>query len=110
MELHEDVVRREVILDCPREEAWDAVTDLESWLGDEAAVHEATVEEIVPGLRIALRWTVDGQPETLVDVTLDDAGEDRTRVVVVEIPVRVLQAVGAEIGSGMFSGPMMVAA
>jgi len=59
---------------------------------------------------LVLRWTVDGQPETLVDVTLADAGEDRTRVVVVEIPVRVVQALGAEIGSGMFSGPMMVAA
>jgi uncharacterized protein YndB with AHSA1/START domain len=110
MELHEDIIRRELVLDCPLDEAWEAVADLESWLGDADALQDATVEEVVPGLRIALRWQVDGQPETVVDMTLHDAGENRTRLVVVELPVRIVQALGAEIAGGVFGGPMMVAA
>lgn len=108
MELHEEVVRRESILDCGIEEAWAAVADLDAWLGDEAA--DAVVDEEVPGRRLSFRWTVDGQPETVVDVALEPLSDEATRVVVVEMPVRVLQAVGAEIAGGAFSGPLMVAA
>lgn len=108
MELHEEVIRREVVLDCGIEEAWEAVTDLGSWLGDEAC--DACVDEEVRGLRLSLRWSIDDQPETVVDVTLEPLDDNRTRVVVVEMPLRVIQAIGSEIAGGAFSGPMLVAA
>ena len=127
MELHEDVVRREVILDAERQEAWSALRDLESWLAEEADIelHEgatgelrdadgkarqAVVEEVLPGRRIALRWWADDEDPTIVELTLDDAGEGRTRLVVVELPVFVVQAVGSQIAGGAFRGPAMVAA
>ena len=46
-----------------------------------------------------------------MDLTLDDH-EDGTRLVVVELPARALEAVGAEIDRQLadFRGPMLVAA
>lgn len=132
MELHEDVVRRALELDTPREKVWDALADaegLERWLAasvdvdiregaegtvtdHDGTVRRAVVEEVTPGRRLALRWRADGEGETLVEVTLDDAGEGRTRLTVVEVPVyvvtRAVRTALADAGSAG-RGPAMLA-
>jgi hypothetical protein len=104
MRLQDEVgaVRRETELPVGLEDAWAAVRD-PSWLGEAAEV----VEE-QPPRRLALRWADD--PSTLVDISLEPAGEDRTRVVVVEAPLRVLRAVGDQVAAGAgFGGPLLLA-
>lgn len=131
MELHEDIVRRDVTLDVDRAAAWAALADprrLESWLAasvdveiregaegtitdHDGTVRDAVVEEVVPGRRLALRWAAPDQDPTIVELTLDDAGDGRTRLVVVEIPLAVVRAISTEVaGSDAFRGPLMVAA
>jgi uncharacterized protein YndB with AHSA1/START domain len=114
MELHEEMgaVRRETVLDAPRETVWELVADpggLQTWLADDVdldAVAEGerrtvredgelrhvTVEEVEPGRRVALSWCApDGDP-SLVELTLDDVdGGARTRLVVVELPLVTLR-------------------
>jgi uncharacterized protein YndB with AHSA1/START domain len=133
MQLHEElgVVRREVVLAVPREEAWELIVDpreLEAWLADDVdieirpgaegivrwddgSVREAYVEEVEPGRRVALQWWARGEAASLVELTLDDV-DDGTRLTVVELPLRTLHAVGARIPGTTFgaSGPQMAAA
>lgn len=138
MAMDEMVVRREVILPVDRETAWAALADaneLATWLADEVELeiepgsqgwlrwHDgdqrpAAVDEVVRGRRIVLRWSEEDGPETLVELVLDDVPEG-TRLVVLEVPVARLEAVGSQIeqgtrvianpGSGA-RGPQMVAA
>lgn len=113
MELHEELgaVRREVELDAARDEVWTRIGSPEglgSWLGDEVDLpavqpgargtiregdveRRVTVEEVEPGRRVALSWCADGEDASLVEVTLDDVDERRTRVVVVEVPLVTLR-------------------
>jgi uncharacterized protein YndB with AHSA1/START domain len=110
MELHEEAgaVRRETFLPVPREAAWDAVSD-PAWLGDELGERDAVVEEREEGRRLALVWDADGGGRSLVEITLDDAG-DGTRVTVVEIPLVALRAVGEQVAAGAGgAGPRMLA-
>lgn len=100
MELHEEIgaVRRETILDAPRDEVWARIASpegLASWLADEVALDEVvpgasgtvvedgvqrrvSIEEVEDGRRVALSWCADGEDPSLVELTLDDAdaGED----------------------------------
>ena len=131
MELHEQVVRREVLLPAERERVWEELADaggLSGWLADEVDVdvregaegvarngdgteRYVVVDEVEEGRRVALCWWADGEAATLVDLTLDD-DEEGTRLVVVEVPVRVVEAVGAGLptgGSGA-RGPQLAAA
>ncbi|MCW3016491.1 MAG: hypothetical protein JWO02_3583 [Solirubrobacterales bacterium] len=131
MELHQDIVRREVVLDAEPDAAWAALTDpalLETWLAQsvdvdiregaegtitdhDGTVRDAVVEEVLPGRRVALRWAAPGQDPTIVELTLDPVDEARTRLVVVEVPVAVVRAVSTRlIGSDAFRGPALVAA
>jgi uncharacterized protein YndB with AHSA1/START domain len=132
MELHQDIVRREVVLDAEPDAAWAALTDpelLETWLADsvdvdiregaegtitdhDGTVRDAVVEEVVPGRRVALRWAAPGQDPTIVELTLDPVDAGRTRLVVVEVPVAVVRAVSTQLigGSDAFRGPALVAA
>jgi uncharacterized protein YndB with AHSA1/START domain len=113
MELHEEVgaVRRETVLDAGREAVWAMLAEpegLAAWLADEVdlpavepgaegVVREdgeerlVTVEDVEPGRRVALTWCAPGGAPSVVELTLDDDGEDATRLVVVEIPLARLQ-------------------
>ena len=92
-------VRREVVLPVEAEEAWDTVTELESWLADEADLdlepgeegtlvlpggeeRRARVEEVEPGQRLTFWWWTADEPATHVELTLVPAvGGTRVRVV-----------------------------
>ncbi|MCW3000424.1 MAG: hypothetical protein JWN65_3973 [Solirubrobacterales bacterium] len=100
-------------------EAWLARTvDLEIRGGAEGTVtdhdgtvREAVVEEVLPGRRLALRWQADGRPATIVELTLEDAADGRTRLVVVEVPLAVVRAISTQLAaSAAFRGPALVAA
>lgn len=138
MALDDMAVRREVILPVDRDTAWSALTDpaqLATWLAEEVElIIEAgaegwlrsseglkcrvTVEEVVNRRRVVLRWQEPHGPETIVELVLDDMPVG-TRLVVLEVPVAELRAVGAALeqvpraigGPGLGSpGPQMVAA
>jgi uncharacterized protein YndB with AHSA1/START domain len=135
MELHEEIgaVRRETELDAPREDVWALVSEpegLATWLADEVALdavepgargtvtehgeeRHVTIEDVEPGRRVALSWCAPGGEPSLVELTLDDLpidedGERRTRMVVVEIPLVTLRVVSAPaISARGAAGPQM---
>ena len=132
MELHDDhVVRREMVLPVDRDTAWENLGDAEGlagWLADEVELEvregaegiarwadgterHVVVDEVDAGRRLALCWWADGQEATLVDLTLDEH-EDGTRLVVVEVPVRVVETVGAGLptGGSASRGPQLAGA
>ena len=133
MELHEEIgaVRRETVLDAPRDEVWALVADpegLATWLADEvdlAAVEpgasgtvteagerrHVTIEEVEDGRRVALSWCAPGGEPSLVELTLDDAEDARTRMVVVELPLVTLRVatVTAVRAASSAGGPRMAA-
>ena len=106
MQLHEELgaVRRETVLPVEREEAWEAVLD-PAWLGDELAERDAVVEEVEEHRRLAIRWRGEGDVESLVEITFDDAREG-TRVTVVEIPCSALRAAALSIPAAAPRGPL----
>jgi uncharacterized protein YndB with AHSA1/START domain len=134
MELHEEVgaLRRETVLDAPRDAVWPLVAEpdgLATWLADDvdlAAVapgergvvledgelRHVTIEEVEDGRRVALSWCAPGGDPTLVELTLDDEDDGRTRMVVVEIPLVALRvaSVTAVASLGRTRGPQMAAA
>jgi uncharacterized protein YndB with AHSA1/START domain len=103
----DECVRREIVFPEPREDVWRALTDperLEEWFASEVelevrpggagtfrwgdgSVRHATVEEVDPERRLGFRWRdAEGEePETLVELTLEDDA-DGTRLVVTETP------------------------
>src|SRR3954470_11278359 len=103
MELHEEMgaVRRETVLDAPRDAVWELVAEpagLATWLADDvdlAAVEpgrsgvvledgelrQVTIEEVEDGRRVALSWCAPGCEPSLVELTLDDEDDGRTRMV-----------------------------
>jgi len=129
---NEDVVRREIDLPACRETVWTVVGDpaeLGSWLADEARLdavepgaqgvvltegelREVVIDEVVPGRRVALRWSAlpDG-PERLVELTLDDTEDGGTHLVVIELPLTLVEAVGAGFARTLadHAGPQMTA-
>ena len=95
-------VEREITLDAPPEEVWEALTDpeqLEEWFAndvefdlerggtfrwDDGDVRHAVVEEAVPERHLAIRWWgPDGREESEVTFTLV-AVPAGTRLVVTE--------------------------
>jgi uncharacterized protein YndB with AHSA1/START domain len=131
MELQEMAVRRELILPVDREVVWQVLSDpaeLAGWLADQVElriapgesgwlrweggeVRRAYVEEVVPERRVVLRWSApqdEAGPETIVELALDDVPAG-TRLVVLELPVARLQAVGQllEQGVQVSHGPQM---
>jgi uncharacterized protein YndB with AHSA1/START domain len=132
MELHEEIgaVRRETVLDAPRDAVWALVADpdgLATWLADDVDLdaiepgasgtvtengeeRHVTIEEVEDGRRVALSWCVRGGDPSLVELTLDDDAEDgRTRMVIVELPLAALRVAAAQsIGAlGAARGPQM---
>ncbi|WCB95633.1 hypothetical protein DSM104299_04382 [Baekduia alba] len=124
MELHEEIgaVRRETVLDAPRDAVWALVAEpegLATWLADDVDLDAVepgargtvtengeerlvTIEEVEDGRRVALSWCAPGGDPTLVELTLDDADGDadgegrRTRMVVVELPLVALRIAAAQ--------------
>jgi uncharacterized protein YndB with AHSA1/START domain len=93
-------VTREVTLPVDADEAWETVTELESWLVSESDVElepgasgsltltdgssrSVVVEDVAPGERIEFWWWAEDSPATHVSLTLAPAVSG-TRVVVVE--------------------------
>ena len=74
-------VTREVVLDVPLDEVWEALTDperLEEWFSEDGEERELVVEEVEPGRRVAYTWE-----ESRVAIELEQV-EEGTRVVVTE--------------------------
>lgn len=138
MAIDDIAVRREVVLPVDRESAWAALADrdqLATWLADEVELdieagaegwlrwdngerRRARVEEVMERRRLVLRWSGDYGPETVVELVLDDVPEG-TRLVVLELPVVHLKAVGVQLEQGPrgladhgygVPGPQMLAA
>jgi uncharacterized protein YndB with AHSA1/START domain len=133
MELHEEIgaVRRETVLDAPRDAVWARIASpegLASWLADEVALdavapgasgtvvedgveRRVTIEEVQDGRRVALSWCADGGEPSLVELTLDDDADERTRMVVVELPLVTLRVatVTAVRAASAARGPQMAA-
>ena len=84
----------------------------QGWLRSEDGewIH-ASVEEVSERRRLVLRWSERGGPETLVELTLDDV-PGGTRLVVLELPLAQLEAVGVSLEQALpriSSGPRMLA-
>ena len=93
------MIRREILLDAPREEVWEALTDperLEDWFANDVDLdlrpgggasfrwangeeRHAVVREVEPGERLAFDWEDEGE----VEFTLAD-GAGGTLLTVVE--------------------------
>jgi uncharacterized protein YndB with AHSA1/START domain len=98
-------VTRELVLDAPPEEVWEALTDarqLEEWFAneveltaerggtgrfswDDGEVRRALVEEVEVGRRLVFRWRAEEAPleETRVEFVLEDVPAG-TRLIVTE--------------------------
>lgn len=74
-------VTREVVLEAPVEEVWDALTDperLEEWFAEDGAERRLVVEEVETGRRVTYTWE---EGRVAIEVEEVEAG---TRVVVTE--------------------------
>jgi uncharacterized protein YndB with AHSA1/START domain len=74
-------VTREVVVEAPLDEVWDALTDpdqLEEWFSEDGEERELVLEEVETGRRVAYTWE-----EGSVAIELEEVG-DGTRVVVTE--------------------------
>lgn len=129
-ELAPGAVRRERDLPVSAERAWDLLRDGEGlgrWLADDVdlvvepgesgtirdgeASRSVVVESVEPGRRVALHWWTDGGDASegaLVDLTIEPSGDDRSKIVVVEVPLRVVavpDAIPAAWGDGNTGRP-----
>ena len=74
-------VTREVLVEAPADEVWDALTDpnqLEEWFSEDGEIRELRIEEVETGKRVAYTWE-----EGSVAIELEEAG-GATRVRVTE--------------------------
>lgn len=117
-------VRRERELPVPAEDAWELLRDgdgLGRWLADDVDLVVAPgesgtlrdgetqrlviVEDVEPGRRVALRWWDDTAGAAFVDLTLEPLGDDRSRLVVTEVPLRVVAVPDAPPADWRLDGP-----
>jgi uncharacterized protein YndB with AHSA1/START domain len=123
-----DRIERELSLPASPQEVWDAVTG-DGWLADEVelvlepggdarfrshqSVKTGWVEHAAAPSRLAFWWAADGDPATRVELTLEPADGERTRLRVVETrPLDALDLVGTPLQGigGRSYGPALVAA
>lgn len=74
-------VTREVVLDAPVEEVWDAVADperVEEWFSEDGEERELVVEEVETGRRVSYTWE---EGSVAIELQESDGG---TRVLVTE--------------------------
>ena len=101
-------VRREIVVDAPPDEVWEALTEaeeLEEWLADEVELdvrpggagrfrwhdgseRHAVVEDVEIERLLEFWWWSDDDDASLVSVRLDEVAEG-TRVTVTETPPAV---------------------
>jgi uncharacterized protein YndB with AHSA1/START domain len=133
MELHEELgaVRRETVLDATRDAVWALVAEpegLATWLADhvdldevtpgasgtvteDGELRDVTIEEVQQGRRVALSWCAPGGEPSLVELTLDDDSDQRTRMVIVEVPLMTLRVAAIRtLHASVASGPQMALA
>ncbi len=109
MAIEDVAVRREVTLPVDRETAWRAITSRAGSpttsssnssrarrVGCATAANRSRRQskKLCEHRRVVLRWSQQDGPETVVELVLDDVPEG-TRLVVVEVPVAELEAVGS---------------
>jgi hypothetical protein len=129
-----DHVERELLLPATPAEVWDVITS-GSWLAEEVeleltpggdavfrdgdAVRQGWVEEASAPCeddrsgRLAFWWAADGEPASRVELTIEQADWEHSRLRVVETrPLEVLDLVGTpfDSSSGQTYGPAMLAA
>ncbi len=123
-----DRIERELELDAPTDEVWDAIT-ADGWLADEVRLDLCPggdawfrsedeerigwVEEAVAPSRLAFWWSAGEEPASRVELTLEPDEDGGTRLRVVESrPLEVLDLVGIPLGrlGGASYGPALVAA
>jgi uncharacterized protein YndB with AHSA1/START domain len=119
-----DRIERELELDAPVHEVWEAVTsdgfiaddvEIDLWPGGDAHFGDRTgwVEEALAPARLTFWWADGDEPASRVEFTLDPLDGDRTRLRVIETrPLDRLDLVGVpltRIGGASF-GPALVAA
>ena len=125
-------IERELVLPAPPHDVWNVVTG-PGWLADEVElelvpggearfgtgtgtkagwVEEASAPgEADAGGRLIFWWSVEGEPATRVELSLEPAGDSATRLRVIEgRPLDVLDVVGIPLpGTGGSSpGPAML--
>ena len=74
-------VTREVLLEAPLDEVWEALTEpeqVDAWFSEDGEERELAIEEVEPGRRVAYTW--DGG-DVAIELEEVDGG---TRVVVTE--------------------------
>jgi uncharacterized protein YndB with AHSA1/START domain len=115
-------VSREITLPVDRDAAWEAVSDLDRWLTEAGELdllpgaegeltlpggetRWATIEEVAPGELLSFWWHAPDALATLVEVTLADAVDGGTRVVVVERGYAGQPVCGSPWAGGAQSGP-----
>lgn len=123
-----DRIERELELDAPVDEVWDAITG-DGWLADEVQLdlspggeaafssedgtRSGWVEEVLAPSRLTFWWSAGDQPASRVELTLVPDEDGGTRLRVVESrPLEVLDLVGIPLGrqGGATFGPALVAA
>jgi uncharacterized protein YndB with AHSA1/START domain len=123
-----DRIERILSLPAPPETVWEVVTS-DGWLADEVDLDlrpggdaqfrsqqsskTGWIEEAMAPARLAFWWTLDDEPATRVELTLEPDDDGGTQLRVVESrPLDVLDLVGTplrRVGGAQF-GPALVAA
>jgi uncharacterized protein YndB with AHSA1/START domain len=114
-----DEVQRELVLPAPPPAVWEVVTG-PGWLADEVQLElvpggeagfgdrTGWVEEVIEGERLVFWWSLDGEPASRVELTLESQGDQLTRLRIVESrPLEVLDVVGIPLhgAGGPADGP-----
>jgi uncharacterized protein YndB with AHSA1/START domain len=97
-------VRREILLDAPVEDVWEAITDetqLAEWFANDVELEvreggdgrfrwangetrEASVDTVERPHRFGFTWAEPGEEASRVELTLEEAPDGATRLTVVE--------------------------
>jgi uncharacterized protein YndB with AHSA1/START domain len=129
-----DRIERELALDAPAQDVWDAVIS-DGWLADEVeldlrpggdawfrsadGVRHGWIEDVsAPDdeaqrtARLTFWWAADDAPASRVELTIEPLSTDAARVRVIESrPLEALHLIGAPLrGTGSSFGPALVAA
>lgn len=127
-----DQIERELLLPTSPEKLWNVITG-DGWLASEVRLDlvpggeasfsceewskQGWVEEAVAPCaangsvgRLTFWWGLDGEPASRVALTLEPAGEEETRLRLVEArPLELLDVVGIPHCGGAQHGPLMLA-